>query len=164
MIKQLLAITLLVAFVPNAIAVKPMKDDEIKKLIVQGSLLDYDSNCTRDYLYYPPRQDIKPDSVSKQTTREFQYGRNWGMKDIQSETQTQSTNVPPVLPICICPCPYSRDPSSKECGQESAYFDTNLREDDKPKCYPEDVKTYEVNDFRSDHGIPLPPPPEERRP
>lgn len=53
-----------------------------------------------------------------------------------------------------CPCPYSRDSNGNDCGQNSAYF--KALDEEKPKCYPEDLRNYEVNDFRSEHDIPKP--------
>lgn len=117
-------------------AIKPMSDEEVRDLIVQGSIKDYEegTNCPNDF-QVRKREPIRTTegSVSESTTSENPF-------------------------VCECACPYSKDIKGNKCGQNSAYF-SGLT-----KCYREDVKDYEVSDFRSENGIPDPnkPHPESR--
>ena len=45
--------------------------------------------------------------------------------------------------VSACVCPYSKDLQGLECGERSLYF-TITAEVDKPKCFPEDVKSYDI--------------------
>lgn len=54
--------------------------------------------------------------------------------------------------IYSCPCPYSRDENAKICGDNSLYIKTTTSS--KPKCYEQDIKDYEVENYRSQKGIP----------
>jgi hypothetical protein len=95
-----LSIILAIVLLPSVSnAMKPMTDDEIRKLIIKGD-------------------------ASKFTDQ------------------------------CRCPFDTLKE-NNRECGDNSAYFQKPAEE--KPKCYPEDVQQYEVNDYRSQYGIPVKP-------
>lgn len=125
-------------------AMKPMSDEEIRDLIVQGSIKDYEegTNCAA-------AQQVRKEEPVRSTEGET-AGAN---------TSEDTTVANPY--VCECACPYSKDLKGNKCGHNSAYFSDAST---KPKCYREDVQDWEVNDFRSEKGIPDPnkPHPETR--
>ena len=55
-----------------------------------------------------------------------------------------------------CPCPYSKNRTQIDCGQDSAYY-TNQGsnwEIGAPQCYPNDVSQDQVEAFRELHNVP----------
>jgi hypothetical protein len=48
-----------------------------------------------------------------------------------------------------CPCPYSRASNGSRCGKRSAWSKAGGY---APLCYPEDVTTQMVDQFRRTHG------------
>jgi hypothetical protein len=125
-------------------AMKPMSDEEVRDLIVQGSIKDFEegTRCSPDF------------QVRKKEPRRYTEGQAAG-----ATTDEESKVENPF--VCECACPFSKDLKGNTCGNKSAYF---LDSTNKPKCYREDVKDYEVNDFRSEYGVPDPnkPHPENR--
>lgn len=53
-----------------------------------------------------------------------------------------------------CPCPYDKDKQGRLCAGKSLYLDASVI--DKPLCYPNDVTTKQLIEYRQKHRIPIP--------
>lgn len=140
---------------------KPLSDKEIRDLIIRGSLADFNRGQCYQKTEIPAETPPPPPSEGNTTeteTRSLTTSR-WGgtQYNIQSSNQIQKPNViatPSPTLKCMCPCPYSMDNKNQECGSNSAYFHYPAQY--KPKCYVEDIKDWEVTDFRLKNEIRTP--------
>lgn len=136
---------------------KPMSDDDIRKFIIQGALNDFtQGQCFKKTLV--PTETPQPqidlgDDTNTGTLTLGNYSR-WTYEMQQAAKRKLLTPKPTPIYRCQCPCPYSRNSQGDSCGTNSAYF--NYPEEHRPKCYPEDIQAWEVDDFRSLHEIPTP--------
>ena len=138
---------------------KPLSDNEIRQLIIKGSLSDFENGMCYQKIEVN-KETPKPSAPDSGTTtntihRSFNSGTFWPSYGLDITNSTQE-RIPPedIAPTlkCPCPCPYSTNDKNQECGQSSAYYQYPIQH--RPKCYPEDIKDWEVNDFRSSHEIP----------
>lgn len=140
---------------------KAMTDKEIKDLIIKGDISNFDRGaCYRKTPVYIEAPINPPDNGSTTRTDKeiISTGTFIPVYTIEATDQVQTKNNPVVNPDrifkCQCPCPYSLNGKNQECGASSAYF--QYPEQYKPKCYPEDVNDWEVNDFRNNREISAP--------
>jgi hypothetical protein len=134
---------------------KVLSDAEIRKFIIQGDLNQFNRGACYKRTLVPVDPPLPPADVGDDTnTGKLTLGnyRRWNY-EIDQEAK-RKVPIPKPSPIyrCQCPCPYSRNSRNEECGVESAYF--QYPGEKKPKCYPEDVQDWEVDDFRNLHEIP----------
>lgn len=140
---------------------KPMSDDEIRGFIIQGTLNDFaKGECFQKILI--PVDPATPRVELGDNTRKSTQGISLGyyrwpieikLEGEQGAKRKILTPKPAPIYRCQCPCPYTRNSQGGICGESSAYF--SYPEDQKPKCYPEDVQPWEVTDFRNFHAIPM---------
>lgn len=139
---------------------KSFSDEEIKKLILQRTLTQFANQECYLKTLVPPAPPT-PEGNTRTRTDKLTYG-NLGFYrprlNYEWDYQRQKTDPQRPEPIykCLCPCPESRNYNGEPCGENSAYF--LYPNEFKPKCYPEDIQKWEVDDFRSAYEISIPPP------
>ena len=136
---------------------KPMSDDEIKRMIIQGIINNFNNGVCYQKTLVPTDPPLPPTDVGDDTnTGRLKLGNyySWSYEMGQEAKRKLPTPKPKPIYRCECPCPYSRNNQSEPCGESSAYF--SYPEDQRPRCYPEDIQTWEVSDFRNLHEIPTP--------
>jgi len=83
----------------------------------------------------------------------FILGATWSMADDRiSDREIKTTLIQQSIQDYgkSCPCPYSKSPSGGQCGLNSAYSKTGRL---ALLCYPSNITTKMVKDYRDKNGL-----------